>query len=259
MDRWRDYWLSRGGRLHARWRVCCGSGLRTRRRSHCLRDRERFIERATRRFPNGLDPPRALAMRTTARFSSFLSLALLVCCNSDEAAVSSDSVAADARQTEETPDAGAATDAAPDVDFSTADRSAVLDALNFDCLFQSCDGDFNWNAVDFTCSTNEFSCSVVLWTTPHDFVGSFDEAKTEAAMGSTYEGDDGRGAFRGSYEDHFEDEDGRVLESLCSLAGYQSTSDLLDADGDITNRLHIHLLDCIFAVEAPMFELLADK
>ncbi len=159
--------------------------------------------------------------------------------------------------TESTDAAPSKFDAAPDVDFlSNGEQQSVLEAINFDCVFQSCDGDFNWDAGEIHCSTNDQSCSITFWTIPHDFVGSFDEAKTAAAIGTIFSGDDGSGPYEGRYVDHFEDEDGRVLESVCTLDGYSQVAEVLDG-ADVTDQLQSHLLDCIFAIEDGMFDLLA--
>ncbi len=158
-----------------------------------------------------------------------------------------------------TPDAAVSVaDAMPDVDFLTDGvRTLVLNAINEECVFQSCDGDFQWDALDVRCSTNEEACSITFWTIPYDFVGAFDEAKATAAIGMLFSGDDGNGPYEGRYVDHFLDEDGRVLESVCTLEGYSAESALHDGSALVTN-FESHILDCVSAITSGMFDLLAD-
>lgn len=203
-------------------------------------------------------------MFKNAIFACFLVLIVLPACSDSSPGESPDaSNAADARGSSE-PDASLDVDAGnidaavEDMDFlGQAERIGILDAINQDCVFQSCDGDFNWDAVEVVCSTQASTCSVTFWTIPHSFVGSFDETKTQAAIGTMYAGNDGNGAYTGSYQSQFDDEDGRVLESFCVLEGYQSAGQVLNGV-DLQQSFESHLLDCVFAIEGPMFDLLAD-
>jgi len=139
---------------------------------------------------------------------------------------------------------------------TAAEHSDILDELNFDCVFQSCDGDFSWSASDFTCDFVTQKCRASFLSGAHAFSGGFDEAAAAAAVGSSKADatSDGR-AFVASIDGIDGDEDGTLLVLGCDLDGYDSAARILDLDNDLRSSFQGHLLECIFTLEDMMFDL----
>lgn len=143
-----------------------------------------------------------------------------------------------------------------DLILTSSEEESILDALNEECVMQSCDGGFTWSATEVRCNFTLEECTLGFLAGRHEFEDPFSDSKVGDAIGSSQGGDsfDGR-PFVATLRDSFDDEEGTLLDIQCRLGGYKSAARILEFPHVLSDDFQDHLLDCIFTLEDMMHEL----